>query len=383
MQGAGGTVFVQDPAAAKYDGMPRSAIQTGLADHVLPVEEIPRRSWPFSDGTGRERTAVPDEGMSNVMQKVLMVVRSKTGHDFSLYKKNTVIRRIQRRINVHNIESPAAYLRYLQEHPEEVRQLFKELLINVTSFFREPEAFDALKKTILPELLRDKPSDYTVRAWVPGCATGEEAYSIAMVIREYAEETGQDYRVQMFATDIDEDVDPAARTGFFPSNIAADVPEPRLTKFFIKEETGFRVRKDIRETIVFAVQNVTKDAPFTKLDLVSCRNVLIYMEPDLQGKLISLFHYSLKAGGVLFLGSSETVGPLTGLFSAIDRKWKFFRAKPTIGPGHPYKAPLPGPPIRAGRSLRRHSACEKGQPGGDGAQHAPFGLCPSRDHRQR
>ncbi|HME45299.1 MAG TPA: chemotaxis protein CheB [Syntrophorhabdales bacterium] len=330
VQGAGGTVFVEDPASARYDGMPRSAVQTGLADHVLPVGEIARRLSSLLERyrTGKEP---PDERMTDVMQKMLMVVRSKTGHDFSLYKKNTITRRIRRRMNVHNIENPAAYLRYLQEHSEEVQQLFKELLINVTSFFREPEAFEVLKKTVLPELLHDKPSDYTIRVWVPGCATGEEAYSIAMLIREYAEETHRDYRVQMFATDIDEESIAQARSGFFPSNIALDVPADRLAKFFIKDETGFRVRKDVREMIVFAVQNVAKDAPFTRLDLVSCRNVLIYMEADLQSKLMNLFHYSLKAGGVLFLGSSETIGHLSDLFSSIDRKWKFFRAKPGYG----------------------------------------------------
>ena len=345
VQGAGGTVFVQDPADARYDGMPRSAIRTGLADYVLPVEEIARQLMILLERyrTGKELT--PDEEVSTAMQKILMVLRSKTGHDFSLYKKNTVIRRIRRRINVHNIENLAAYLRYLQEHPDEVQQLFKELLINVTSFFREPEAFGALESTILPELLRDKPSDYTIRVWVPGCATGEEAYSIAMTIREYAESSKQDYRLQMFATDIDESSIMQARTGFFPFNISADVPAPRLAKFFVKEDTGFRVRKDIREMIVFAVQNVTKDAPFTKLDLLSCRNVLIYMEPDLQGKLIAHFHYSLKPGGVLFLGSSKSIGLSTGLFSTIDRKWKFFRAKPTSGhAAHGHAAALPWSP---------------------------------------
>ena len=324
VQGAGGTVFVQDPGDAKYDGMPGSVIQTGLADHVLPAAEIPRRLMAF---IGRHRTgkepSLPEE-TSNAMQKVLMLVRTKTGHDFSAYKKNTVVRRIQRRINVHNIENPVAYLHYLQANPEEVRHLFKELLINVTSFFREPEAFEALKKSILPEILRDKPSDYTVRVWVPGCATGEEAYSLAMIIREYIEETKKDYRVQIFATDIDEDSITAARTGFFPSNVAQDVPQTRLTKFFMKEEMGFRVRKDIRETVVFAVQNVTKDAPFTKLDLVSCRNVLIYMEPDLQGKLINLFHYSLKAGGVLFLGSSESIGHMADPLQHHRQKMEIF-----------------------------------------------------------
>ncbi len=339
VQGAGGTVFAQDPIDARYDGMPRSAIRTGLVDYVLPVEEIARQLMVLLERYSTKKELTPDEETSTAMQKILMVLRSKTGHDFSLYKKNTVIRRIRRRINVHNIENLAAYLHYLQGHPDEVQQLFKELLINVTSFFREPEAFEVLKTAILPELFHDKPSDYTIRVWVPGCATGEEAYSIAMIIREYAEESRQDYRLQIFATDIDESSIMQARTGFFPSNIAQDVPAPRLARFFVKEETGFRVRKDIREAIVFAVQNVTKDAPFTKLDLVSCRNVLIYMEPDLQSRLISLFHYSLKAGGALFLGSSESIGLLTGLFSAIDRKWKFFRAKSQTGHGAHRGAP--------------------------------------------
>jgi two-component system CheB/CheR fusion protein len=342
VQGAGGTVFVQTPASARYDGMPRSAVQTGLADHILPVEEIPRQLVTLLERYRTRKELPPDEEMSTVMQKVLMTVRSKTGHDFSLYKKNTVIRRIRRRINVHNIENPIAYLHYLQGHPDEVQQLFKELLINVTSFFREPEAFEVFKTTILPELLLDKPSDYTIRVWVPGCATGEEAYSIAMIIREYAEKSRQDYRLQMFATDIDESSITQARGGFFPSNIAQDVPVPRLARFFVKEETGFRVKKEIREAIVFAVQNVTKDPPFTRLDLVSCRNVLIYMEPDLQSKLMTLFHYSLKPGGLLLLGSSETIGPSTNLFSTIDRKWKFFRAKPQAGhAAHPDKVVPP------------------------------------------
>ena len=331
VQGSGGTVFVQDPASAKYDGMPGSAIRTGLADRILPVEEIPGQLMVLLERYHRHKEAPAEEAMPNVIQKILRVLRSKTGHDFSQYKKNTIIRRIERRIGVHNLENPAMYLRYLQEQPDEVQRLFKELLISVTSFFREPEAFNVLKKTVFPDLLHDKPSDYTVRVWVPGCATGEEAYSIAIAIREYAEEVKQDYRVQMFATDIDEDSIRQARTGFFPPNIALDVPAPRLAKFFVKEDTGFRVRKDIREMIVFAAQNVTKDAPFTKLDIVSCRNVLIYMEPDLQNKLITLFHYSLKPGGVLFLGSSETTGHLTDLFSSIDRKWKLFRAKPETG----------------------------------------------------
>ena len=203
----------------------------------------------------------------------------------------------------------------------------------MTSFFREQEAFDCLKNTILPQLFRDKPDDYTMRVWVPGCATGEEAYSIAIVVREYAEEAKCDYKVQMFATDMDDASITQARTGFFPSNIALDVAPARLSKYFVKEETGYRVRKDIRESIVFATQDMAKDAPFTKLDIVSCRNVLIYMEPELQNKLITIFHYSLKPGGVLFLGSSESVGARTDLFRMVDKKWKFFQAKPVTGNG--------------------------------------------------
>jgi two-component system, chemotaxis family, CheB/CheR fusion protein len=314
VQGAGGVVFVQEPADAKFDGMPRNAVQTGVADYVLPAEGIARQLTVLLDKCHENKEMISGGGISDIISKVLMVVRSKTGHDFSLYKRNTVLRRVQRRINVHNMESPLSYLRYLQEHPEEVQQLFKELLINVTSFFREPEAFEVLKNTILPELLSNKPAGYTIRVWVPGCATGEEAYSIAIAIREYADETGQDFKVQIFATDIDEYVIQQARSGLFPSNIAADVSEPRLAKFFNKEETGYRARKGIREMIVFATQDMTRDAPFTKLDFLSCRNVLIYMEPDLQHKLITLFHYSLRLGGMLFLGSSETIGPLASLF---------------------------------------------------------------------
>ena len=331
LQASGGMVFVQDPDDAKYDGMPRSAIQTGLADYVLPVEEIARQLMILLERHIAREEEPLDETTPDVIQKILMVLRSKTGHDFSLYKKSTVGRRIRRRMNIHNIKDSAGYIRYLREQPDEAELLFKELLINVTSFFRDPEAFDALKKTVLPELLRDKPDDYTIRVWVPGCATGEEAYSIAIAILEYAEETDRDYRFQIFATDMDEASINKARIASFPSNIALDVSEDRLAKFFVMEENGYRVRKDIRERIVFALQDFAGDPPFTKIDLISCRNVLIYMEPELQKKIISLFHYSLNPGGMLFLGSSESIGVRTDLFRAVDSKWKFFLAKPAKG----------------------------------------------------
>ncbi len=249
-----------------------------------------------------------------------------------------------------SVQSIDEYVLFLRTHPDEIDHLFKELLITVTSFFREPEAFDALKKTILPALLGNAPDDYTIRAWVPGCATGEEAYSLAILLKEFAEETGKDYKIQMFATDIDDASIARARTGLFPANIALDVPEGRLAKYFEKGSAGYRVRKDIRESIIFATQDLVKDAPFTRLDIVSCRNVLIYMEPELQGKLIGIFHYSLRTGGVLFLGSSESVGNRTDIFRMIDKKWKFFQSKPDTGTRAFINTALPAWPPEQGRT---------------------------------
>ncbi|MHB8111414.1 MAG: chemotaxis protein CheB, partial [Syntrophorhabdaceae bacterium] len=239
LQASGGVIIAQDPDEAKYDGMPRSAIKTGLADYVLPVKEIAEQLATLLERHfGRKDE--PVETTPDAIQKVLMVVRSKTGHDFTLYKKSTVGRRIRRRMNIHNIKDSAGYIRYLREHPKEADNLLKELLISVTNFFRDPDIFENLKETAFPELLRDKPDDYAMRAWVPGCATGEEAYSLAIVMQEYAEEKGRDYRFQIFATDIDEAAVGKARIGLFPSNIALDVSEARLAKFFVMEEAGYR-----------------------------------------------------------------------------------------------------------------------------------------------
>ena len=355
VQAAGGVVFVQNPTDARYSGMPQSAIQTGVADYILAVKDMAGQLVALLE---KGHAAVPEDQVPSdivEVQKVLSVVRVKTGHDFSQYKKNTMNRRIRRRMNVTNMPSIDEYIGFLRGHPDEVDNLFKELLITVTSFFREPDAFDTLKRTILPDMLSNEPDDCTVRVWVPGCATGEEAYSLAILIREFAEETGRDYKVQMFATDIDEASIVQARAGLFPANIALDVTEHRLAKYFVKEPTGYRVRKDIRESIVFATQDVVKDAPFTRLDIVSCRNVLIYMEPELQGKVIGIFHYSLKTGGILFLGSSESVGNRTDVFRIIDKKWKLFQSKPggtqaligTPFPAWPPEHTRTGTPIQA------------------------------------
>jgi two-component system CheB/CheR fusion protein len=332
VHGAGGVSFVQEPGTAKYDGMPASAVESGLATYVLPVEKMPGALMSYAKAVHRKATGpvpiAPSAGHD--LGKILQLLRSRTGHDFSLYKKSTVGRRVERRMAAHGIEAVATYAHYLQEHVEEVQLLFRELLINVTSFFRDPEAFDAMKRDILPRLFADKPEKYVFRVWVPGCATGEEAYSIAILFREYMEDIKQEYKVQVYATDIHADAIASARSGAYPPNIAMDVPSERLRRFFAKEETGHRIRKDIREMVVFAVQNVIKDPPFTKLDMVSCRNVLIYFEPELQDRLFPTFHYALRPGGVLFLSPSESIGDHTALFSPLSRKHKFYQARPTV-----------------------------------------------------
>jgi two-component system CheB/CheR fusion protein len=328
--GGGGVSLVQEPATAKYDGMPISAIQAGFATHVLPVEKMPQVLLTgIHSSTVRQETPRAPTVVSGI-NRILMLLRSGTGHDFSFYKKSTIGRRIERRMLQHNIENTETYARYLKENPAEVKLLFKELLINVTSFFRDAEAFASLKSEILPLLFEGKPEDYVLRVWVAGCATGEEAYSIAMLLREFMEETRQELKIQIYSTDLDDSAINVARAGIYPPNIAQDIDPERLRRFFVKVEAGYRVKKDIREMVVFATQNVIKDPPFTRLDLLSCRNVMIYLEPELQNRLIPAFHYALKPGGVLFLSPSESIGHYTDLFAPLNRKWKFFRATGTV-----------------------------------------------------
>jgi two-component system CheB/CheR fusion protein len=326
--GVDGLTLAQEPTTAKFDGMPVSAIQAGYVTHVLPVEKMPEVLLSGIHTLTKLPPASPQIALSGI-NRVLMQLRANTGHDFSLYKKSTITRRIQRRLLQHGLEDTETYIHYLKEHPSEVTALFKELLINVTNFFRDPEAFAVLKQEILPALLLDKPDDYVFRVWVAGCATGEEAYSIAMVLRELMDEHHYLFRVQLYSTDLADDTITTARAGLYPPNIVQDVSPERLRRFFIKEGNGYRVKKEIREMLVFAVQNVIKDPPFTKLDLLSCRNLMIYLEPELQKRLIPSFHYALKPGGVLFLSSSESIGNHTDLFTTLNRKWKFYQATST------------------------------------------------------
>ncbi|MEQ1843193.1 MAG: protein-glutamate O-methyltransferase CheR, partial [Verrucomicrobiales bacterium] len=263
------------------------------------------------------------------LEKISILLRAKTGHDFSLYKKSTLYRRIERRMSLHQIGKIALYVRYLQENPPELEFLFKELLIGVTSFFRDPKAWETLKSEVVSLLQGNPSADRPLRAWIPACSTGEEAYSLAILFKEATEELKPpvNFTIQIFATDLDSDAIDRARTGTYPAGIAADVSPERLNRFFVQTESGYTVGKPIREMVVFAPQNVIMDPPFTKLEILSCRNVLIYMTPELQKKLLPLFHYSLNTGGILFLGSAETIGSFTDLFESIDTKARLYRRR--------------------------------------------------------
>ena len=318
--------------------MPGSAIATGLADHVLPPAEMPRHLVAYARGLHFAAPMQEDEGpagSSAPMQKIFVLLRDRTGHDFSSYKCSTIRRRIERRMNLHQFKKLAEYAEFLRQNPHETDILFKELLISVTNFFRDPEAFGVLSAEVLPGMMRSRPENYTFRAWVPGCATGEEVYSLAILIRECMESAKRHCDVQVFGTDLDNEAIEAARHGRYPAGIAADVTPDRLRRFFVADDGTYRIRTEIREMAVFAVQNVIKDPPFTKLDLISCRNLLIYLNADLQRRLMPVFHYALKPGGLLFLGSSETIGSFSDLFEVVDKKWKIFRRKETALAPHP------------------------------------------------
>jgi two-component system CheB/CheR fusion protein len=339
-----GMVMVQQPETAKYDGMPKSAIETGLVDFILPVEKMPESlthyaQHPFLESLDKVKLAAPT--IKNQIQKIFALIRSKTGHDFSHYKPNTIARRIERRLAVHQIKGLSDYILYLQKNPAEIDMLFKNLVIGVTSFFRDPEAYDVLAKKVLPELLSKKEPDTTIRFWVTGCSTGEEAYSLGMVLCEAMDQLNKHFNIQIFATDIDAAALDTARKGIYPESIGVDVSPQRLDQFFIKEPGVFKVKKQLRDMVVFSLQNVVKDPPFSRLDLVSCRNLMIYMDSVLQKKIIPLFHYTLNPGGILFLGTSESIGEHTDFFQALNSKWKLFERKKGIaGTGIPYPAEI-------------------------------------------
>jgi two-component system CheB/CheR fusion protein len=332
IKGEGGMVIVQNPDSAEYDAMPRSAIATGMVDYVLSVAEMPGQllnyvNHAFAKPHRAESVPMPEN--DNALKKIYVLLRAQTGNDFSQYKPSTIYRRIERRMALHQIEKMDDYVRYLQQSPTEVEELFHDLLIGVTSFYRDQDSFKVLEQQIIPKLFKDKLSGATIRVWSPCCSTGEEAYSIAILLQEHMEAQRANHTIQLFATDIDSRAIATARTGVYPASIASDVPQERLSRYFTAGPDGstYRIHKNIRDMLIFSEQNVVKDPPFSKLDLISCRNFLIYLDKDMQKKLIALFHYALNPGGVLFLGSSESVCDHDSLFTALDRKSRLFQKK--------------------------------------------------------
>jgi two-component system, chemotaxis family, CheB/CheR fusion protein len=344
IKGEGGTAMVQQPDTAKYDGMPKSAIETGLVDFILPIEKMPETlihyaKHPFLESLDKIKLTEPP--IKNQIQKIFALIRSRTGHDFSHYKPNTIARRIERRLAVHQIKGLSDYILYLQKNSAEIDVLFKNLVIGVTSFFRDPEAYDLLVQKLLPELLSAKEPDTMIRFWVAGCSTGEEAYSLAMILCEAMDKIHKQFNVKIFATDIDAAALDAARKGIYLESIGADVSPQRLKRFFTKEAGFFKVKKALRDMVVFSIQNIIKDPPFSRLDLASCRNMMIYMDSVLQKKIIPLFHYTLNPGGILFLGTSESIGEHTDFFQPLNSKWKLFeRKKGLAGTGIAYPAEI-------------------------------------------
>lgn len=339
----GGVTFAQSPDEAEYPGMPTSAIETGVADFILPATEMPAKLvelWqnaqaihlPEPDETKLEapvtlRLAGKDSNTEQVLLEIISLLRIHTGHDFSHYKQATIIRRIERRLQVCGLTDLTAYRDRLKADEEENRALLDDLLIGVTNFFRDPEAFAALEGDVIPRLFRGKQHRDQVRVWVAACATGEEAYSLAMLLFEQAAGSSAAPTIQVFATDIDEDAIATGRTGTYPESIATDVTATRLRQFFIKQDGHYRIKKMVRDSILFASHNLLRDPPFSKLDLITCRNLLIYLTRDVQKRLLEMFHFALKPGGYLFLGTSESADAVPELFTPVDKKNRIYRAK--------------------------------------------------------
>jgi two-component system CheB/CheR fusion protein len=348
IKAAGGMTMVQDPPTAQYDGMPRSAIASGSADYTLPAEEMPEallnyRRHPYV--TEAVRVSAPLEKVPDRLNSIVALLRAGTKFDFSCYKQGTLRRRIQRRMSLKHVEEIPAYVELLRRDPAEVTALFKDLLINVTSFFREPKAWLFFREQVIRQVVAEKDSNDPLRVWVPACATGEEAYSIATVLIEEMQTAQKSCPLQIFASDIDADALEVGRAGIYPESIAADVRPECLRRFFMKGEHSYRVNKELRDAVVFAQQNLVGDPPFSRLDVISCRNLLIYLEPTAQEKIISLLHFALAEGGYLLLGNTESIGQHEDLFEVVSKKWRVYRR---LGPTRHDKVQFPivsGPPV--------------------------------------
>jgi len=386
IKGEGGMVIAQAPDSTEFNGMPRSAIATGLVDYELLPAQMPARLIAYARhafGHGRPLITAEMPKAQSSLKKIFILLRAQTGHDFSQYKPSTINRRIDRRMSVHQINGLENYVRYLQQTPSEVEALFRDLLIGVTSFFRDTDAFKLLEEKIIPKLFEDKPPGSVIRVWSPGCSTGEEAYSIAILLQERMDALKQNHTVQLFATDIDSRAILTARAGIYSSGVIADVSAERLAHFFTIEPGGgnYRVHKRIRDMLVFSEQDIIKDPPFSRLDLLSCRNLLIYMSAELQKRLIPMFHYALKPNAILFLGTSEGVGEFNELFDVLDRKAKvFLRKEYSHSPllRTPGALLPPGAAINSEHSRSFHkSAFKTKQPMRELAEHALLQFAPA------
>lgn len=332
IKASGGMAMVQDPDTAEYDSMPQNAIDTGCIDYILPPEDMPEVLIKYAQHAYVRGDWKPDELLESEQDQlnhILALLRARIKYDFRCYRKNMLLRRIQRRMGLNHIERLTDYLELLRNNADELDHLYHDLLISVTGFFRDAEAYQVLQQLVIPQLVERCDADSPVRVWVPGCATGEEAYSIAILLIEQFEAMQKPPAIKIYATDIDENALEFARQGIYSESITADISSKRLARFFTPTESHYQVRKQLRESVVFAAQNLISDAPFSKLDLISCRNLLIYLDPDVQRKVISLFHFALNEDGFLFLGSSETVGRQVDMFETVSKKWRLFRR---IGP---------------------------------------------------
>jgi len=331
IQAHGGMTFAQDEASAKYASMPVSAVAAGCVDYVLPPRAIAHELARIARHPYLARAEAADiaPAENTGLTLVFKLLRKTTGVDFTHYRQSTILRRIQRRMVVHKIDRLDEYVKHLQSNPPELKALYRDMLINVTSFFRNPRAFDALKSTVFPAILKNHPPEASIRIWTPGCASGEETYSVAIALLEFLGDKSSQANIQFFGTDVSESSIAKARAGSYPENITADVSPERLRRFFTKVEGRYRVTKNIRDMCIFAQHNILNDPPFSQMDLIACRNLLIYLEPVLQNKAISLFHYALRPGGYLLLGASEGVGTAGHLFSTEDRANKIFLKKAT------------------------------------------------------
>lgn len=335
---AGGIILVQDPDDAEYGSMPRNAIATGLADFIVPVRDMGQKLAELVESKAHVAAMLAQRNDQACVKRILSLVRSRTGHDFSQYKKSTVLRRMQRRAQVTRQDNFADYFKFLRENVEEVQALLGDLLISVTTFFRDPKAFEALATDVVPRLFADRKIDSPIRVWVPGCATGEEAYSIAILLLEEAARHESRPELQVFASDLDVGALGVAREGRYPTTIAADVSDRRLLRFFSREGDHYRVKHELRETVLFASHSLLKDPPFSRLDLISCRNLLIYLDRELQHRACGIFHYALNSDGFLFLGSSESAETPAQLFRVINRETRIYQSAGRQA-GTPYALP--------------------------------------------